>query len=45
MATKKKKKVAKKSHKRLTIKCKTCGQLHKKTTHKSHGKGSFKRTH
>ena len=35
----------KKPHKRITKKCMKCGKYHKAGVHKSHGKGSYKRTH
>jgi len=33
-----------KKHKRIRITCKKCGRNHRTSEHKSHGKGSFKRT-
>jgi len=32
-------------HKRIRITCAKCGRSHRTSEHKSHGKGSFKRTH
>jgi len=34
-----------KKHKRIRITCKKCGRNHATSAHKSHGKGSFKKTH
>ena len=40
---KKKKRI--KRHKRIRVTCSLCGGNHSRSQHKSHGKGSFKKTH
>ena len=39
------KKAKVKRHKRIRVTCFLCGGKHSTSEHKSHGKGSFKKTH